>query len=149
MDVDVAISQVLIPDPVVDVFPGVDIPSAALTSTGEAYFWGEVTHVLGDGSTYMSLAAPTQETFFTSPVTMVGVGLRFACAVSDGLLYCWGGDFLAHGVLGSLVGGTVGNFFAEPTLLDTSGLPTGISIDDPDEMCIRVFSVLVVKDGAL
>jgi alpha-tubulin suppressor-like RCC1 family protein len=65
--------------------------ACAVTSGGAAQCWGSNnTGQLGNGSTTNSLT-PVQVETLTSGVSTIAVGFDWACAVSGGGVWCWGG----------------------------------------------------------
>lgn len=109
----------VIPDTIPTQVPGVpafkqlsghDRGFCGLTDAGDIYCWGYVGSVVG----VPSLSCPTYSDCTPTP-TKVQAGRQFSsisfttgqlCGISDGIAYCWGGDY--HGALGIGVGNDLG-----------------------------------------
>ena len=65
---------------------------------GALYCWGSNAFgQLGDGSTSGYRNVPAQVSTMSSGVTYISAGHRMACAVKNGVLYCWGSGPLGNG----------------------------------------------------
>ena len=145
-------TQVLIPDPVVDVVgaeAGEDAV-AALTSTGKVFVWRDFQYgQQGNGTTSPAMSQIPMEVplFASGGVTMLRFREWNSCAVYNGTVHCWGRDAEFSGSQG-LGPAAVGTTVTTPTPVDTSLVGAG-AIDNPDDMCLLLSSVLIVKGGAL
>ena len=151
VDGDIPIAQVMIPEPVEEVY-STYFPltvSGALTTAGNVFMWGQGAQgLMGNGLTTASNPVPLQVTFFTSAVSMFRVGVTTACASWDGRIYCWGTEGAGDLDLGqAALPGLHHTYTPRLAVLPTH--PLAAVVGDPDDMCLTTWSVLVLKDGAL